>query len=1135
MRKKMKRWLYALMAAAVMLGGIQMPAVVKAQESGKAARSGVTVTTQEQFMAALQQKSSPITVNGLITIGKEADSNGRMRPVKIPGGTVIQGGGTGSNLNARCPVQIEGDNVLFQNIKLTFESSDALGSVPHREIYLAGHGLTLDNVETYLEGSGGDFGGLGGSETELLPSVYAGGYPGSSLGSNASLTVRNSNDKTMFKVIHMGHGTENGNHVSYQGEAVLNLDANAVVREGVDTSQNTRASINMTGGEHSFAKAKKFVGNANTTLTLNTVSMAEAEVDSVGNVVLENKSCLSPKTNLQNITLKSGACLDYTGIDQAKITGNFTGTASGEQDRGMLVLKPEGLVVINGNITGTTQFQTGHRLFPDIINSDHPYIHSDASKGSESNFVLAQESVDFGYELRYSGGVWTGYRELEAERKIGRIEILAAPSKVDIKNLTVAEGEEPNKDIYFDIKWYDKEGKVFSDEEVEEKQFYQIDYVIRIRTECWEENVSGESNWLQWVGLIPSENYSGRYYLQSFGKEDGVHEGEYTFLFLSEPAGDFETIDDVKALKNTVIKEQHVLFYDSNKGGETPGHIHTYKGEETKKATCLEEGVMTYTCTVTDCAEQYTETIAKSDHEYKEKIMQKATCTEPGIMAYECICGRMYTEEIPQLGSGHDLVIDEAVEATEDKDGLTQGSHCSVCGTVLKEQEKIPAHKHNYQVTETKAATCTEEGSQTFTCSECPQSYKENIQANGHVEVTDPAVEPTETTDGKTEGSHCSVCGTELKKQEIIPATGKTEEEHKHTYTSKVTKAATCTDKGIKTFTCSVCEDTYTEDIAALGHKEVTDPAVEPTETTEGKTEGSHCSVCGTVLKAQETIPVKPVTPENPDPKPPINPDPEDPDPGPGTPSTHTHAYQEAITKVPTCTALGTRTFTCECGDTYTEELPMVAHQYTEKRIPAAVSSPGKVQQICSVCSAVKDEALIDGIQSFSLSRTDYVYDGKSKKPSVIIKDTKGRRLAEGADYKASYARGRINPGVYTVTVKLTGNYSGQMSGTFTIRPKKTVLRKVTPRSGGMQVTWKKNLVKTDGYQIQYSTDKKFKNPAAKVTTAKKYAVGKKISKLKPNKKYYVRIRTYKIVRTNGKSKRVYSDWSEAKTVRTKK
>lgn len=1013
MRKKMKRWLYALMAAAVMLGGIQMPVAVKAQESGKAARSGVTVTTQEQFMAALQNHQTSITVDGNITISGGTDTDKRMLPVVIPGGTMIRGT-EGSSIVSRGPIQLEGDNVCFQDIKLTFNSSNGLGSVAHREIFLAGHSLTLDNVSTYLEGADGSLGGLGGTEKELLPTIYAGGYTGTDVGNNASLTVTDSNSETIIKAIYMGHNEGDDNKIPYKGNAVLNLDANAGIREEIDASWNNQAKISITGGVNDVAKAKQFYGNENTTLEISAVSVEDVLIDNVNNIILKDKARLAPQTEaLKNVTLQNGACLDFNGVINAVISGDFVSEAHSAGERGKLVLNKSGSVTISGKVTGTTQFQTGSYAVPGMLIDNQTYIYAQAGNGSEPNFVLPQASIDNGFNLKYTSGEWVVYKGTADPWVIGDIRVLSAPVNVDLDKITQkTDGVIPDEDIYFEVKWYNGSGIQFDDADIEDYGYYGESYVIPIRTEYWESSeadIQGKTDWRQMVSLMRSDTHLGKYFLQA---QPEAKTGDYTFLFCSDYLDEDvqPTVADVKMLKTRgeVKAEKRVIFYDQN-------HSHVYEGVETEPPTCIDKGIKTFTCS---------------------------------------ICGDTYTEEIERLA---------------------------------------------------------------------------------HTVVTDPAVEPTETTEGKTEGSHCSVCGTVLKEQEIIPATGKTEEEHKHTYTSKVTKAATCTDKGIKTFTCSVCEDTYTEDIAALGHKEVTDPAVEPTETTEGKTEGSHCSVCGTVLKAQETIPVKPAEPENPDPKPPINPDPADPDPGPGTPSTHTHAYQEAITKVPTCTALGTRTFTCECGDTYTEELPMAAHQYTEKRIPAAVSSPGKVQQICSVCSAVKDEALIDGIQSFSLSRTDYVYDGKSKKPSVIIKDTKGRRLAEGADYKASYARGRINPGVYTVTVKLTGNYSGQMSGTFTIRPKKTVLRKVTPRSGGMQVTWKKNLVKTDGYQIQYSTDKKFKSPAAKVTTAKKYAVGKKISKLKPNKKYYVRIRTYKIVRTNGKSKRVYSDWSEAKTVRTKK
>lgn len=71
----------------------------------------------------------------------------------------------------------------------------------------------------------------------------------------------------------------------------------------------------------------------------------------------------------------------------------------------------------------------------------------------------------------------------------------------------------------------------------------------------------------------------------------------------------------------------------------------------------------------------------------------------------------------------------------------------------------------------------------------------------------------------------------------------------------KVTKEPTCTETGIRTFTCKDCKDTREEVISAKGHKPVTDKAVAPTTTATGLTEGSHCSVCGAVLKKQEIVP----------------------------------------------------------------------------------------------------------------------------------------------------------------------------------------------------------------------------------------------------------------------------------------
>lgn len=80
----------------------------------------------------------------------------------------------------------------------------------------------------------------------------------------------------------------------------------------------------------------------------------------------------------------------------------------------------------------------------------------------------------------------------------------------------------------------------------------------------------------------------------------------------------------------------------------------------------------------------------------------------------------------------------------------------------------------------------------------------------------------------------------------------------KHEYGDfEILKNPTCTEKGQKGKICKKCgKITEKTDIDAAGHTPVTDPAVAPTETTDGLTEGSHCSVCGAVLTAQEVIPM---------------------------------------------------------------------------------------------------------------------------------------------------------------------------------------------------------------------------------------------------------------------------------------
>ena len=163
------------------------------------------------------------------------------------------------------------------------------------------------------------------------------------------------------------------------------------------------------------------------------------------------------------------------------------------------------------------------------------------------------------------------------------------------------------------------------------------------------------------------------------------------------------------------------------------------------------------------------------------------------------------------------------------------------------------------------------------------------------------------------------------------------------------------------------------------------------------------------------------------------------------------------------------------------------------------------------------------------LSSTSYTYDGKVKKPSVTVKGSDGKVISS-SNYTVSYASGRKNVGTYKVSVRFKGNYSGTLSKTFRINPKTTSLSKLTAKSKGFTVNWKKQTEQVSGYQIQYSTSKSFSGQTTK-TIARNATTSATYKGLKAKKKYYVRIRTYK----NVSGTKYYSLWASAKTVTTKK
>ncbi len=368
-------------------------------------------------------------------------------------------------------------------------------------------------------------------------------------------------------------------------------------------------------------------------------------------------------------------------------------------------------------------------------------------------------------------------------------------------------------------------------------------------------------------------------------------------------------------------------------------------------------------------------------------------------------------------------------------------------------------------------------------------------------------------------------------------------EEHTHNLTLVAAKAATCTTAGNSAYyTCDGCDKWFAD---ATGSVEITDktsvkiPAPGHTAGTEWKSddtnhwhecsrchdkkdEAAHdygsdnvCDTCG----YYKTVP-------------------------------HTHNLTLVAAKAATCTESGKEAYyKCEgCGKFYEDVLgtkeitdlaswgniAKIAHTTKQTVTKATPTANGKIVNYCSVCKKTLSTTVIPKASSIKLKATSLTYNGKVRTPKVIVKDRTGKTLVKNTDYTVSYAKGRKYVGKYAVKITFKGKYSGTKTLYFTIKPKATSISSLKAGSKKFTVKWKKQATQTTGYQVQYSASSKF-SKAKTVTVGKNTTVSKKISKLSGKKKYYVRVRTYKTVKINGKSIRIYSGWSKAKAVTTKK
>ena len=596
---------------------------------------------------------------------------------------------------------------------------------------------------------------------------------------------------------------------------------------------------------------------------------------------------------------------------------------------------------------------------------------------------------------------------------------------------------------------------------------------------------------------------------------------------------------------------------------------HTYGSAViTKQPTCTSEGTKTKTCT--QCGATVTETIAKLSHSYTTTVVAP-TCTTNGYTLHKCsVCGTSYKDSTTKA-TGHsygnsvvtkqptctsegtaiktctkcNATVTETIAKTSHKyantvvaptcttDGYTLHK-CSVCGTSYKDSTtKATGHSYGNSVV-TKQPTCTSEGTAIKTCTKCNAIFTETIAKTSH-KYADTVVAPTCTTNGYTLHK-CSVCGTSYK-DSTTKATG-------HSYgNSVVTKQPTCTSEGTAIKTCTKCNATVTEKLPAKGHTAVTDKGYHATCTTAGKTDGSHCSVCNTVIKVQTVINAtghkssgwivdktasigvkgskhkectvcKKVleTAEIPAlsrisiSKASV------------TLSTSTYAYDGKAKKPGVTVKLNGKTL--KNGTDYT-----VSYSNNTKVGTAKVTITGKGNYTGSVSKtySIKNnfkKATISGISNKS-------YTGKNITQSITVKYN-GKTLKKGTDYTVSYSSNK-NIGTATVKVAGKGSYTGTITKTFKINPAKQEIQKLTAKSKAFFVDWAQKGSAT-GYEIQYATNSKFTS-AKKVTITNNKTDKTTISKLSGKKKYYVRVRSY----TTVKGTKYYGAWSSVKNVTTKK
>ena len=357
----------------------------------------------------------------------------------------------------------------------------------------------------------------------------------------------------------------------------------------------------------------------------------------------------------------------------------------------------------------------------------------------------------------------------------------------------------------------------------------------------------------------------------SNGKITGVAEGSTTLTasLYGLTAADMPTINVYRCehhwdqgeiiTEATCTEEGEKKFTCSICGDEktekvsATGHQHT-EIRNKKEATCKETGYSGDTW-CKDCGKKILsgQTIAKTENHSWDagKVTTKATCTEEGEKTFTCsICGDGKTEKVSATGHQHTEIRNKK-EATCKETGYSGDTWCKDCGKkILSGQAIAKTEDHSWnQGKITKEPTCKEEGEKTFTCSICGNTKTEKVSTTDHqhMEIRNQK-NPTCKEAGYSGDTYCADCGVKISSGKTIAKT------KNHNWDGGViTTEPTCTERGEKTFTCTICGNTNTKKVNATGHSYGAYKVVkEPTNKRKGL-KSKTCSVCGKIV--YEAIP----------------------------------------------------------------------------------------------------------------------------------------------------------------------------------------------------------------------------------------------------------------------------------------